>query len=199
MKTSIVSCAMVLATLAPTVLGSTTVLPNGLELRTADELNGLPITDMIFEGPITEGGPVVNLTGTAQSIYERSFAPKSEVTGSDLDDRDLDTRANDINCKQGSPVNFSQCYEGISYLRRLGRAWCGAGPFSCARVSCSNDCGMFLCNAGNTAFRASCSDIANDMMGIRRECGRPRGRGRTVAAGQMSFGNHYTYLSGASC
>jgi hypothetical protein len=40
-----------------------------------------------------------------------------------------------------------QCSEGLSYLSKLN-ALCGAprGHAGCSRVSCSHNCGIFLCN-----------------------------------------------------
>lgn len=40
-----------------------------------------------------------------------------------------------------------QCAEGIDYLRALnGYCSAPAGPSGCARVSCSHNCGIHLCN-----------------------------------------------------
>jgi hypothetical protein len=57
-----------------------------------------------------------------------------------------------------------QCTEGLNYLSRLN-AQCGAprGHAGCSRVSCSHNCGIFLCNDVSLApFPFSRLDVAAD-------------------------------------
>lgn len=57
------------------------------------------------------------------------------------------TSCNQVNCSWGAWVGqWNQCVEGMTYLRNLGGAQCGVNVGQCARVSCSHNCGIFVCN-----------------------------------------------------
>ncbi|KAK3385265.1 hypothetical protein B0H63DRAFT_522609 [Podospora didyma] len=116
------------------------------------------------------------MTGTASSIIERALALNPEFGA--LSARTAEVMlalwkaATVVECFSGVFVRFDQCLDGLGHLRQLGSAWCGASANSCSRVSCSNNCGIFLCNTSNHHFRAHCEDIANDMKAARSGCGK---------------------------
>jgi len=85
------------------------------------------------------------------------------------------------------------------YLNKLGTAKCGAYPTHCARVSCSHNCGMYLCSTSGKEVHVSCEDIVNDMDSIAESCGQAYGDFVLSVSGRMTFDNHYTYVSQPSC
>lgn len=131
-----------------------------------------------------------------------------------------------INCNVGTWIGnvHTQCTEGLIYLRRLGRARCGAKPRSCARVSCSNHCGMYYCSKVSSApsqlpenifekyhgnlltpsqfnkeIKAYCTDIASDIQAIVGKCGHAYNDWILEARGRKAFTDHNVELSSASC
>ncbi|KAK3378068.1 hypothetical protein B0H63DRAFT_235360 [Podospora didyma] len=74
----------------------------------------------------------------------------------------------------------TQCGEGIQYLQKLN-GYCGApaglgiglGVGGCARASCSQNCGIFLCNNNAFAISVWCANIAGDVQNIGAECESP--------------------------
>ncbi|KAI5860362.1 hypothetical protein GGS23DRAFT_581115 [Durotheca rogersii] len=189
------------------------------------------VASLEFIGPVTPGGPNVTLYGTAKGIYEQiiKLNPEYDVfafpenaaefaaeglTREDIEtsknparsllaSRDLDKRGQ-YNCKIGKYVgNFNtQCVEGLLYLRRLGQSWCGAKARSCARVSCSHNCGMYLCSKLKKEKKVRCASIAKDISHIAGECGVRVGTSAfTVlrARGRKHFNSHNIELSSTRC
>jgi hypothetical protein len=113
----------------------------------------------------------------------------------------LAKRGDGINCSVGKYVGniYTQCSEGIYYLRKLGRARCSAKPRSCARVSCSRNCGMYYCSKFNKTVKAYCQDIARDIEAIAAKCGLDYGDYVRSARGRKGFRDHNVELSRASC
>ncbi|EMR72908.1 hypothetical protein MGN70_001760 [Eutypa lata] len=131
---------------------------------------------------------------TSKNPMRDLFSPKREVA----------TRASQYNCKIGSYVgNYeTQCAEGTVYLQKLGNAWCGAKAKSCARVSCSHNCGMYLCSKLTKEKKVHCKSIAKDVWDIAGECGIEFGEEIfTVlrARGRKHFDSHNIELSSPSC
>ncbi|KAF2010185.1 hypothetical protein BU24DRAFT_467660 [Aaosphaeria arxii CBS 175.79] len=166
-----------------------TPLAENLYTREEAQSLGLPIVDLEWTGQVVEGGPTVTLTGTAQSIYEEILKINPDFKSDEVEERGLEARQSDgtIQCGNAPYVtNYNrQCGEGISYLRRLGggNGMCGTPAGVCTRVSCSNNCGMYLCS--NSAKSVRCNSIANDIEWISSRCGRTvngvwQSRGRLV-------------------
>ncbi|KAK5656037.1 hypothetical protein OQA88_5176 [Cercophora sp. LCS_1] len=205
----------------------------------------LPIAALTFSGPITPGGPTVNITGTAKSIYSNILELNPSYTPWDFADfRDYMTRKNitrdawdllflnrfkgapgvtttigkrspadseklsleeferlipsagDGNsavekqaqksveepavgeplgklwCEFGRHVQWSRCLEGYDYLRKLGSAKCIAKGMTCARVSCSWKCGMFLCSETEKEVAKPCASLADDVLLLAHHCSR---------------------------
>ncbi|KAK4136423.1 hypothetical protein BT67DRAFT_447817 [Trichocladium antarcticum] len=154
---------------------------------------------MTFTGPAVVGGPDVTLTGTAESIhaqllqlnpqydpwdfpeYQEKMAAQNmtretweaQVAGVSKRSNPL-TKRGWLTCNvAGNEVgNWStQCSEGLHYLERLN-GYCGAprGHAGCSRVSCSHNCGIFLCNDNSFAISVWCGNLAGDAWEIIGEC-----------------------------
>jgi hypothetical protein len=124
-----------------------------------------------------------------------------------------------FDCGWGSRVsNFpNQCLEGLRYLSGLGTRWCGAVRGACARVSCSTNCGMFLCNTvsavsshlsmktvpdgfkHNNHIDVHCGDIQKDVTAISDLCGQDLAGRVWMAHGRRIFGSHFVGLSEETC
>ncbi|KAF3102799.1 hypothetical protein TWF569_011757 [Orbilia oligospora] len=151
-----------------------------------------PIT---FTGPAVPGGPDVTITGTVEVIfkklhemnpkydpwefpeYQEKMAQQGLSKNSTLEARgDKLQKRRRIECNiAGKKVGnwLTQCGEGVRYLRNLN-GYCGApkgyaGP-ACARVSCSNNCGIFLCNENNKPIKVFCGNLRYDFYEIVHEC-----------------------------
>lgn len=61
--------------------------------------------------------------------------------------------------------------EGIDYLQGID-GYCGLddGPYKCARVSCSWDSAIWLCNDNDTPLRVPCKDLGPFAAKIREGC-----------------------------
>ncbi|KAH7320610.1 hypothetical protein B0I35DRAFT_407683 [Stachybotrys elegans] len=144
-----------------------------------------PLTNwgpMEFVGPAFVGGANVTLKGDAKSIYEQLLVlnpeynpqefPEYRAKTAELEKRELSKR-NIICDVAGTAVPYANanCAEGDRYLRRLnGYCRAPAGPRACARVSCSNQCGMFLCNDNSYPIDVWCGNIAGDYKDISSRC-----------------------------
>ncbi|KAH7367410.1 hypothetical protein B0T11DRAFT_295224 [Plectosphaerella cucumerina] len=138
--------------------------------------------------------------GTAKEVYEEMNSLKPELFTEDFDnvvddvsDGTSIAKRQGYNCNwdNGSPVNSRRdCDEGLRYLRALGQAQCGANAGTCARVSCSWNCGMWLCNKRTVHHWVRCGSIANDISFIMDQCNR---------RGRRDFSTHYIGLRWDSC
>ncbi|KAK4220677.1 hypothetical protein QBC38DRAFT_378528 [Podospora fimiseda] len=179
---------------------------------TNDVLANSAITPFWLEGPITPGGPEIRLNGTAKQIYEQiislnpsydpynfpEFAAQQQAKG--ISRQEFHKR--NVNCDWGSWVEDSnRCAEGFDYLRRLGTARCGAYANSCSRVSCSHNCGVWLCSSVNREIGVHCYDIANtDMRRIIEVCGRRwLGDRYIMVRGNINWGAHNVGVGSDSC
>ncbi|KAK1963803.1 hypothetical protein LY78DRAFT_716084 [Colletotrichum sublineola] len=184
----------------------------------------LPLSEMTFIGPVTVGGPDVTLQGDASSIYGQILALNptfdantfghsvAEAIDSVSAERSLDTRqttTNNWNCDNGVFVEryHSQCANAINDLIALGAARCVVAPNSCARVSCSDSCSIYLCNNHTQVARGEvfprgeiyCRDIAVNVGTIVGKCGSDNGNGDTRARGSLDRRRHYTTLTQEAC
>lgn len=62
--------------------------------------------------------------------------------------------------------------DGITYLNSFGDGYCGLddGPYKCARVSCSYNSAIWLCNDNDTPLRVKCKDLEPFIRKIHDEC-----------------------------
>ncbi|KAF3936363.1 hypothetical protein ABW20_dc0100440 [Dactylellina cionopaga] len=170
----------------------------GYSIARADSLSDAVLKEapaMVFVGPAVPGGPNVTITGTAEYIYGKlhemnpkydawEFPEYQERMAQEGISRDspLEARSNQLT-KRGRtqcsvsgdevPNYITQCAEGVSYLSKLN-GWCKAprGHAGCARVSCSHNCGIFLCNDNDHEISVWCTNLAGDFHDLARECGR---------------------------
>ncbi|KAF3274581.1 hypothetical protein TWF970_007842 [Orbilia oligospora] len=150
-----------------------------------------PIT---FTGPAVPGGPDVTITGTVEVIfrklhemnpkydpwefpdYQEKMARQGLSKNSTLEARSdkLEKRGRTKCNVSGKEVGnyITQCAEGVRYLRQLN-GYCGApkGYAGCSRVSCSHNCGIFLCNDNNKPIKVWCGNLVGDFYAIVDECG----------------------------
>ncbi|KAJ3529568.1 hypothetical protein NM208_g8765 [Fusarium decemcellulare] len=172
----------------------------GWFIRRADEmdLSDLPIVDLEILDERFKG---VTFNGTAESIYKEMKELKPELFTNEKvvasgEVGPLAKRQSSINCNWGTRIgSWNQCIEGSFYLERLGTARCGVNAGACARVSCSHNCGVFLCNKLDRHLWVHCGDIPRDMNAIATEC-------RTVVGslrGARDFASHFIGLSTNNC
>ncbi|KAK6225581.1 hypothetical protein QIS74_01628 [Colletotrichum tabaci] len=182
----------------------------GYHYRSAEEMKDelLPLSEMSFTGPVTIGGPNVTLHGDASSIYDQILALNPEFDASAFGgaasvERGLEARQStgNWNCNNGVTVEryYSQCANAINRLFTLGTSYCSVAPSTCARVSCSNSCSIYLCNNQFSQVNVYCQDIAIDMGIIVSKCGSDNGNGDTRARGSLHFTGHYTSLTQQAC
>ncbi|KAM5344067.1 hypothetical protein ACJ41O_012604 [Fusarium nematophilum] len=173
----------------------------GWYFRRADDmhLEDLPVVDLEVVDERFEG---MTFHGTAESIYQRMNELKPELfvneTEANADEQGaLEKRQGSLNCNWGDRIgSWNQCIEGSWYLERLGTSRCGvnAAP-ACARVSCSNKCGVFLCNKLDHHLWVHCGDIPRDMQAIAEDCRNSIGSLR----GARDFVSHFIGLSKQKC
>lgn len=150
----------------------------GVTLRRAEADDMVGIT---FKGPAFAGGEDVEITGTAKEIFEQLIemnpnyeADTANTTLPEQVHRLPLKKRDDINCNPaGNEVGnwITQCSEGLGYLERL-KGYCNApkGWGGCARVSCSWNCGISLCNDNSFSIDVPCNWIAADAWDIIGEC-----------------------------
>ncbi|EPE27412.1 hypothetical protein GLAREA_04203 [Glarea lozoyensis ATCC 20868] len=67
-----------------------------------------------------------------------------------------------------TPTDVLYINNGITYLR--GKGSCGVNPRSCARISCSYQAAIFLCNDRNDFIAPSCAYLASYAQDIVNRC-----------------------------
>ncbi|KAF1810898.1 hypothetical protein P152DRAFT_483602 [Eremomyces bilateralis CBS 781.70] len=136
----------------------------------AGQLDTLVTTKMKYTGPITPGGEDVELSGTAEDVYNQivhlnpsydpaAFGNNATDIAPPLSKRDK----SGLICNIGRHAQVGRIWQGISYLKSLpGGGTCGidAGPAHCVRISCSWDSGIFLCNDNPWPIAPNCAYLA---------------------------------------
>ncbi|KAH6620599.1 hypothetical protein C7974DRAFT_426732 [Boeremia exigua] len=138
---------------------------------------------------------------TRENIGETDVpAPPAVSVTAALKVRNVLKRQDGINCMNPDRyATYPGCTEGINYLRRLGTGACVAEANSCARVSCSWDCGMWLCGK-HARISVHCQDIANDVQIIRAKCfKRSDSTGLVFAGGRREFWGHNVEFNYINC
>ncbi|KAK4208206.1 hypothetical protein QBC37DRAFT_392184 [Rhypophila decipiens] len=151
--------------------------------------------EMSFVGQVVPGGPQVTLIGTAKSIYEQvlelnpAYDPTAfpewqehnpDGVAADLQSANATSEAtgplakrDGLICNVGERISnpWIGCGEGYVYLRDLN-GYCGApaGRGGCSRVSCSNNCGVHLCNDNPKSISVWCGKLADDMAYVINGC-----------------------------
>ncbi|KAK6353848.1 hypothetical protein TWF730_008271 [Orbilia blumenaviensis] len=172
---------------------------SGYVIARADQVSEATLANappIVFTGPAFPGGPDVNITGTVEHIFAKLHEMNPKYDAWEFPDYQqemarkgltkdgpigLGARSGNLEKRgwtkcnvDGKPVGnyITQCAEGIRYLKGLN-GYCGApkGWAGCSRVSCSHNCGIFLCNDNNHKISVKCSNIVGDFYDIVEECG----------------------------
>ncbi|RAK97951.1 uncharacterized protein BO80DRAFT_179862 [Aspergillus ibericus CBS 121593] len=164
----------------------TTILLTALLSATSlatPSLDDHTIVPMTYTGPITPGGQHMPFTGDSiQEIHSqiKALNPDFELTDNSAvtkrkssdSDSDSDTKGNLICNIPGRFSDTAQTFwirSGIKYLKGLeGKCGVSKGPKSCARISCSYNAGIFLCN--DEELHVKCSDLADYANDIIERC-----------------------------
>ncbi|KAH7029247.1 uncharacterized protein B0I36DRAFT_350157 [Microdochium trichocladiopsis] len=125
---------------------------------------------MDWTGSIVPGGDNYTFRGTIQEIVSQiqhidpNYAIPSTASGSAMVQTQTERRqtAHTI-CMAGAAgacPDITKALDGIEYLKGVGGD-CGlaAGPATCARVSCSWNCGITWCNDNDHYVSWKCSDL----------------------------------------
>ncbi|KAK5655283.1 hypothetical protein OQA88_5850 [Cercophora sp. LCS_1] len=167
---------------------------------------------MTWTGPLSPNSTTTTtLHGTAESIYHQILALNPSYDLLSFPDNDpatlstpsLHRRDGQVICSYINTIKYwgNECGEGYGYLRNLGggNALCTTPAHSCARVSCSWGCGMFLCSKVNQEIRVLCRDVAADMYRIYMDCRDFDAKDNVIAAGRIEFAGHTTRLEAQRC
>ncbi|KAG4432462.1 hypothetical protein IFR05_012052 [Cadophora sp. M221] len=180
-----------IALLAGTVVGS----PADNSVLKGNLFEGYNIEPLTYSG--TVNGVQVNTTGTVEQIFMELSAkdPKFGSQEPRSTDTELATRAKTWQeCLPipGKPdlheADSEAISNGIGYLRRLGGT-CGVGVRTCARVSCSWDSAIFICNDNPRHIDISSNQIATYTQDLVTACDKYVSQYRGHAFGGRIFDN----------
>ncbi|KAK5662484.1 hypothetical protein OQA88_8395 [Cercophora sp. LCS_1] len=204
----------------PFLDASKTTPESDFEIVSGDIELGGPTAPLTFRGPTTVGGPEVAIQGTAQEIYEQileqnpSYDPwdfpgyRAQMVARGLtkrNDIDFPEKRNNhtgfLECGKGAPIReWRECYEGLNYLERIGDGLCEAAAFSCARVSCSHNCGMNICSKASKPMALEAWMIRKEIIRIAYNCGQTHREARDQnVRGRIHYPTYTIYLSGDNC
>ncbi|KAH7115334.1 hypothetical protein B0J11DRAFT_510927 [Dendryphion nanum] len=174
---------------------STNEVPAEIQARADQAL----AVGLIWTGAVTKGGPNITLTGDVQSIMRQililnpNYAPEDSakalglITRSTaLSEASLSKRQTTFSCHGLEAAVTSDVDAAINYLANLG-GYCGAAAGTCARMTCSNDSGTFICSENGNGPSMTCYDAAVILYTIRSKC---------ACSNNLVFGN--AYLPGVS-
>ncbi|MCJ1263367.1 hypothetical protein MMC22_003237, partial [Lobaria immixta] len=150
------------------------------------------LAPMTYFGPITPGGKNHSINGTAEEVHKKilelnpSFNPydwhKPGIDSRDVLDPALASReALDAlekrakkpppNCNVFNYCNTGRIRQGIDYLNGLpGTCHVGWGSDKCARISCSYNSGITLCNDNYSDRAPPCRTLASFAQDIVNSC-----------------------------
>ncbi|EHK99809.1 hypothetical protein M7I_4304 [Glarea lozoyensis 74030] len=96
------------------------------------------------------------------------------------------------------PAKVDKIVDGIHYLQNKAR--CGVNPRSCARISCSWDSAIFLCNDRNDFIQPSCAYLASYASDIINFCHQDvNGIGIAVAGQEFDTENYNVLVRYSNC
>ncbi|KAI1246907.1 hypothetical protein MGN70_010792 [Eutypa lata] len=148
-------------------------------------LEGYTVVPMSWNAVNTTDGSKIVLYGTIQELYEQleslddakiGNGTNATSTATNEETRSLTPRSKDNTiCWVGGngSVKNGWLQEGINYLKQHTQGPCtaGRGPGNCARISCSFNTAIWLCN-DDPEYEVSrrCPDIATYAEDIREKC-----------------------------
>ncbi|PYH96552.1 hypothetical protein BO71DRAFT_174587 [Aspergillus ellipticus CBS 707.79] len=140
------------------------------------------IVEMTYSGPITPGGQHIEFTGhSIQDIHSQILAlnpdfklndPAASTTpATSKRSKEDSSIICDIPGRLSETATTDWIRSGISYLKGLdGNCGVTAGPAACARISCSYDSGIYLCNDNKKRLNVKCSKLAAYAEDIIEKC-----------------------------
>ncbi|KAF1998832.1 hypothetical protein P154DRAFT_535932 [Amniculicola lignicola CBS 123094] len=188
-----ISLFAIAALLSVTTQGATIASIN--KSPTEIQARGDDATDvgMLWTGPVFKGGPNVSLNGDAESIWNQIIAlnpqydPEDSAMALGLTTGNISAR-DDLLSKRQSSCNGLEAalsnviWGAITHLKLLG-GYCGAAGGTCARMTCAEDSGTFICAETSANANTPCADTALYIQEIVNRCACPNG---------LVFGNRYT-------
>ncbi|KAF3918253.1 hypothetical protein ABW21_db0200824 [Orbilia brochopaga] len=149
-------------------------------LNDASAIGSYGFAPMIWSGPITPGGPEVQLNGTVQEIVAqikvlnpewKPLAPPAHA----LEARDWDGSPTCNQVEGIQLVNQSRMDEVINHLWGIGGN-CGAPGHQCTNPSCAWHSGIWVCNDHNEVYTMPCAKVAEGARKIVTSCGAYKGQ-----------------------
>ncbi|KAK6338841.1 hypothetical protein TWF696_009649 [Orbilia brochopaga] len=145
---------------------------------------------MTWTGAITEGGPEVELNGTAQEITAQilelnpNWKPateKNSLVAREWRDRGACGLVAGNNAERGATE------ENINYLRGIGEAGCGAKAHSCSRIACNWGSGIELCNDNDHEVSIQCRYLAEGAAELYNLCAQRNFKGQRFETGNFNI------------
>ncbi|KAM0421487.1 hypothetical protein ACHAPT_010660 [Fusarium lateritium] len=165
MKTSlIISLFLAASAFASAISETVKVLPSPIE--------GYETAPLKWTGKVDKRGEDVTLEGTIEEITAKA----REINPDFGRESQPEKRAEfgKLNCGWGGDGKASSVAinDGIKYLNSFGDGYCGLddGPAKCARISCSYNSAIWLCNDKNTPLRVRCRDLEPFIKKIVDDC-----------------------------
>ncbi|RSL66562.1 hypothetical protein CEP54_003648 [Fusarium duplospermum] len=133
-------------------------------------IDGYEIAPMKWTGQVDKRSENITLEGTLEEITVKAREINPDFGASpSVEKRGFGK----INCGWGGKgrAGVLAIKEGIDYLQGIN-GYCGLddGPYKCARVSCSWDSAIWLCNDNDTPLRVPCKDLGPFAAKIREDC-----------------------------
>ncbi|KAM5359997.1 hypothetical protein ACJZ2D_014038 [Fusarium nematophilum] len=148
-------------------------------------LEGYDVAPLKWTGKVNKRGKDVTLDGTLEEITAKARQVNPDFGFSKPEKR---AGLGRINCGWGGSGDAGSVAirEGVEYLESFGEGYCGLddGPYKCARISCSYNSAIWLCNDQDTPLRVKCKDLAPFIHKIRDDCYTP-GFGEPLTRGQI--------------
>ncbi|KAJ4313268.1 hypothetical protein N0V84_009496 [Fusarium piperis] len=160
-------------------------------------IEGYDIVPLKWTGKLDNRGEDVTLEGTVEEITS-----KVKKTNPDFG---LEIRPEKraefgkVNCGWGGSGKASGLAigDGIKYLNGFGDGYCGLddGPYKCARISCSYNSAIWLCNDNDTPLRVRCGDLEPFIRKIVDDC-YTWGFGEPMVQGQIFTNENWNVILG---
>lgn len=173
---------------------ATAAVPSEFPAR-GHALDGFTIGPLTWTGPVVDGGINYTFSGTAE--VRSSLAPEKTSTDSFVlqeiynqilkvnpdflirtpiayrtSEPDEGTNV-DVNCdphEDWDSASVQQLKKEANWLKSLGDRQCNAGVDGCARVSCSYNTAVYLCNLRDYDWGPSCNEVADHVLAIADMC-----------------------------
>ncbi|KAH8673767.1 hypothetical protein BX600DRAFT_433381 [Xylariales sp. PMI_506] len=174
---------------------------------------GYSIVPLQWTGQLEADGPQLSFNGTLQSYKEIEAQihaldpgfnwPSVSITQNGATVTQVQRSKSSIFCHVGGggEINTDTIADGVQYLKSIGgQCQVPAGPRKCARVSCSYDAGIWLCNDNTWNIEPLCSYVATYVQDLLDKCQVTAKNGVEDVEGQEFDTNGYNVIVGyAEC